>query len=51
MVFDDFKFFLVNCPDKKGEGMKYLSENFDPEGYVIYFAHYDKYEGEGTILY
>jgi len=46
-----FKTFFVNCPDRKGEGMKFFFENYDPAGYSIYFIHYDKYEGEGTITY
>lgn len=50
-VLDDFKNFFVNCPDRRGEGMKHFLENYDREGYSIFFLHYDKYEGEGTIEY
>lgn len=46
-----FKDFFVNCKDKRGEGMKYFFDNYDKEGYSIYFLHYEKYEGEGTIMY
>jgi len=31
--------------------MKYFLEHYDPEGYIIYYAHYDKYAGEGEVLY
>ena len=47
----DFKTFFVNHPDKRGEGMKFFFDNYDPEGYSIYFLHYEKYEGEGQVLY
>jgi len=46
-----FKTFFVNHKDKRGEGMKFFFENYDREGYSIYFVHYDKYEGEGVVLY
>lgn len=46
-----FKTFFVNHKDKRGEGMKFFFENYDKEGYSIYFVHYDKYEGEGVVLY
>jgi elongation factor 1-gamma len=51
MVLDDFKNYFVNVPDKKGDGMKYFLEHYDPSGYIIYFAHYEKYTGEGEVLY
>jgi len=47
----NFKTLFVNSPDRRGEGMKFFFENYDPEGYTIYFIHYDKYEGEGQIIY
>jgi elongation factor 1-gamma len=50
-VLPEFKTFFVNLPDKKGEGMKKFFETYDPEGYTIYFVHYEKYEGEGVVLY
>jgi elongation factor 1-gamma len=50
-VLPDFKTYFVNLADKRGEGMKHFFENYDPEGYCIYYAKYDKYEGEGTVLY
>jgi elongation factor 1-gamma len=46
-----FKTFFVNHADKRGEGMKFFFENYDKEGYSIYFVHYDKYEGECQVLY
>lgn len=50
-VLPEFKTFFVNIPDKRGEGMTRFLETYDPEGYSIYFCHYDKYEGEGQVLY
>jgi elongation factor 1-gamma len=50
-VLPDFKTFFVNIKDRRGEGMKRFFETYDPEGYTIYFVHYDKYEGEGVVLY
>lgn len=48
---NDFKNFFVNVADKRGEGMKYLLDNYDKDGYSLYYAKYDKYEGEGEVLY
>jgi len=50
-VLPEFKTFFVNLPDRRGEGMKRFFETYDPAGYCIYFVHYDKYEGEGKVLY
>lgn len=51
-VLPDFKSFFVNLGDKKAtEGMARFFETYDPQGYTIYFVHYDKYEGEGVVLY
>ena len=51
-VLPDFKTYFVNLGDKKAtEGMKHFFENYDPEGYSLWFTHYDKYEGEGVLLY
>ena len=50
-VLPDFKNIFVNSKDKKGEGMKLFWDCYDPEGYCLYFAHYEKYEGEGVVLY
>lgn len=51
-VLPDFKTYFVNLGDKKAtEGMEHFFQNYDPEGYSIYFVHYDKYEGEGVVLY
>jgi elongation factor 1-gamma len=46
-----FKTFFVNNPDRRGDGMKFFFENYDKQGYSIYFLHYNKYEGEGIVLY
>lgn len=51
-VLPDFKTYFVNLGEKKAtEGMDHFFQNYDPEGYTIYFVHYDKYEGEGVVLY
>ena len=51
-VLPDFKTYFVNLGDKKSdEGMKHFFENYDPEGYSLFYAKYDKYEGEGVVLY
>jgi len=47
----NFKTLFVNSPDRRGEGMKFFFENYDTEGYSIYFIHYEKYEGEGQVIY
>ena len=46
-----FKTFFVNEPDKRGKGMQFFFDNYDREGYCIYFLHYEKYEGEGQVQY
>jgi len=46
-----FKTYFVNLPDKRGEGMDHFFANYDREGYSLYYAKYDKYEGEGVVLY
>jgi len=45
-----FKTFFVNSKDRSGEGMKFFFENYDREGYSIFFVHYEMYEGEGVTL-
>lgn len=45
-----FKTLFVNAPDKK-EAFKFFVDNYDPEGYSIYFVHYIKAEGEGKVLF
>ena len=47
----DFKTFFVNEPDQKGKGCEELFKQFDPAGYQFWFAEYEKYEGEGEVLY
>jgi elongation factor 1-gamma len=51
-VLPDFKTYFVNLGDNKAtKGMDHFFQNYDPEGYCIFFVHYDKYEGEGVVLY
>ena len=51
-VLPEFKTYFVNLGEKKStEGMKHFFEHYDPEGYCIYFIHYEKYTGEGVLLY
>lgn len=47
----NFKTLFVNIKDKKGEGIEELKKQFDPNGYSLWFLHYDKYKGEGEKLY
>lgn len=47
----NFKTFFVNEVDKRGKGMPFFFENYDKDGYSIYFLHYEKYEGEGQVQY
>lgn len=47
----NFKTLFVNHPEKAIGGMEALKEQFDPEGYSLWFIHYDKYKGEGVKLY
>ena len=46
-----FKTYFVNLADKRGEGMKHYFDNYDPEGYSLYYAKYEKAEGEGAVTY
>jgi hypothetical protein len=47
----NFKTFYVNHPDRKGEGIKFFFDNYVPEDYTIYHVEYQKYPGEGEVLY
>jgi elongation factor 1-gamma len=47
----DFKTFFVNEADQAGKGMDELFAQFDPKGYTFWFTQYDKYEGEGEVLF
>ncbi len=47
----NFKTFFVNVKDKKGEGIEELKKLYDPNGFSLWFLHYDKYKGEGEKLY
>lgn len=47
----NFKTFMVNVPDKKGEGIDELKKQMDKEGFSIWFLHYEMYKDEGTVLF
>jgi len=47
----NFKTFIVNHKDRKGEGMTWFFDNYDPEGYSLFHLQYEKYPGEGEVLY
>jgi elongation factor 1-gamma len=47
----NFKTLFVNIKDKKGDGIEELKKQFDPNGFSLWFLHYDKYKGEGEKLY
>ena len=47
----NFKTFFVNHKDKSGEAIDEMLKIYDPAGYSIWFLHYDKYKGEGEVLY
>jgi len=49
--FFDFKTFFVNHPDKAGAAVDELLKQFDSKGYAFWFLHYDKYKGEGEVMY
>ena len=49
--FFDFKTLMVNHKDKAGAGMEALKEQYDKDGYTFWFLQYDKYKGEGEVLY
>lgn len=48
-----FKTYFVNLSfdAKNSEGIDFFFNNYDNEGYCLYYAKYDKYEGEGVVLY
>lgn len=46
----DFKTLFVNATDKMA-AMKEFWETFDPAGYSLYQVKYEKYEGEGEVLF
>jgi len=47
----NFKTMFVNHPDKSKGGVDEMMEIYDPEGYSVWFLHYDKYKGEGEKLF
>lgn len=49
--FFDFKTFFVNHPDKAGAGTDEMLKQFDHAGYAAWFVQYEKYKGEGEVLY
>lgn len=46
----DFKTLIVNAQDKKA-AVKTFFEQYDPQGFSIWFITYDKAEGEGNVLF
>lgn len=48
--FFDYKTMIVNAKDKK-EAIDFLFKNFDKSGFSLWKVVYDKYEGEGEVLY
>jgi elongation factor 1-gamma len=46
-----FKTLFVNSPDRRGAGFQFFLDNYDREGYSIYFINYEKYEGEGKVQF
>mmetsp|Transcript_27981 Transcript_27981/g.80534 ORF Transcript_27981/g.80534 Transcript_27981/m.80534 type:complete len:364 (+) Transcript_27981:72-1163(+) len=49
MVMDEWKRTYSNTKDLYGVAMKWFWENYDPEGYCLYFVKYVKAEGEGKV--
>jgi elongation factor 1-gamma len=47
----NFKTFFVNCPDKYNTGVDEFVKQVDQEGWAFWFLHYDKYKGEGEVLW
>jgi hypothetical protein len=47
----NFKTFFVNHKDKGGEAVDELLKLFDRQGYAMYFWQYEKYKGEGEVMY
>jgi elongation factor 1-gamma len=47
----NFKTFFVNHKDKSGAAVDEMLKIYDPAGYSVWFLHYDKYKGEGEVLY
>lgn len=47
----NFKTFMVNEPDRKGKGIDQLKEEFDQEGWSVWFLHYEMFGDEGKTLY
>eukprot|EP00745_Piridium_sociabile_P042125 TRINITY_DN84386_c0_g1_i1.p1 TRINITY_DN84386_c0_g1~~TRINITY_DN84386_c0_g1_i1.p1 ORF type:complete len:149 (-),score=19.05 TRINITY_DN84386_c0_g1_i1:69-515(-) len=51
MVMDEWKRKYSNTKDWYGTAMKWFWENYDPEGYSLFFVKYDKVQGEGKVGY
>jgi len=47
----NFKTFFVNCPDKYNTGVDELLKQVDQEGFGFWFLHYEKYKGDGEVLW
>ncbi len=41
----------MNHPDKGGDGVDELLKLIDRQGYTMYFWQYEKYKGEGEVIY
>mmetsp|Transcript_16940 Transcript_16940/g.18911 ORF Transcript_16940/g.18911 Transcript_16940/m.18911 type:complete len:296 (-) Transcript_16940:40-927(-) len=51
MNLNDFKFWFINHPNREEAFDEFVSERFDREGYSIWDLKYEKYAGEGELLY
>ena len=47
----NFKTLFVNHPDKANGGVDELIKQFDKEGWSMWFLQYEKYKGEGEVMY
>jgi elongation factor 1-gamma len=51
-ILPEWKTYFVNLGElKPTDGMTHFFQNYDPAGYTIYYTKYEKYEGEGVVLY
>ena len=47
----NFKTFFVNHKDKSGEAVDKMLKIYDQAGYSVWFLNYEKYKGEGEVLF
>lgn len=47
----NFKTLFCNHPDKAEGGVNALLEQYDKEGWSTWFLSYEKYKGEGEVMY